>query len=211
MTPKLKICGMKYADNLQEMAALKPDFLGFIFYPPSPRDVSRIIDTLTLHNLSESIKKVAVFVNMDIADATDIISRYNFDAVQLHGNETPDYCNALSKMVPVIKAFSVYDKMPDNINDYEESCDYFLFDTKTELPGGSGLAFDHQVLAGYKSSKPWFLSGGISSETDLTFAGKKIPIPFAIDINSRFEISPGIKNADQVKDFIHRINQQKWE
>jgi phosphoribosylanthranilate isomerase len=203
--PKLKICGITEIANMLEVAALKPDFMGFIFYSPSPRDVSEKIEQLPLYELAKEIQKVAVMVNMPLEDAIETIEKYGFDMVQLHGQESPDYCLEIQKYAKVIKAFSVKDYLPRNLDEYENSCDYFLFDTKADKPGGTGLKFDHHILNQYKGTKSFFLSGGIGPEYELNNNTFVHPMLYAMDINSRFETAPGIKNVALIKQFIKKV------
>jgi phosphoribosylanthranilate isomerase len=204
--PKLKICGITQAGNMLEIAALKPDYMGFIFYPPSPRDVSEKIKNLPLNLLAKDIKKVAVMVNSSLENAMEIVAIYGFDMVQLHGQESPSYCNDLRKKVKVVKAFSVKDDLPENLEEYENSCDYFLFDTKADKPGGTGLRFNHDILKQYKGRKPFFLSGGIDPEYGKNNDSFFHPWLYALDINSRFETTPGIKDVEMVKKFMEKRN-----
>ncbi|TVQ84832.1 MAG: phosphoribosylanthranilate isomerase [Bacteroidetes bacterium] len=202
---KIKICGITQTDNMLEIAALLPDYMGFIFFKNSPRDVSDKIDGLPLNGLPAAIKKVAVFVNIPLEDSENIIRKYAFDRVQLHGNESPDYCKSLQKIVPVIKAFGITDKLPDELAAYENCCDYFLFDTLGKNAGGTGTAFDHAILKNYTMSKPFFLAGGIGPEHLKDDAFRKVtthPSLYALDINSRFETSPGVKDVGLIEKFI---------
>jgi phosphoribosylanthranilate isomerase len=197
---KVKICGMKHSENINQVAAFSPDYMGFIFYPKSPR----YFDNLELlKSIPEGIKKVAVFVNAKLDDVMEIIADYDFDAVQLHGKENSDYCNQLkSPGVEVVKAFGL-DKDFDfsQLKKYESVCDYFLFDTKTVEHGGSGQTFDWSVLKQYDYKKPFFLSGGIGPENlpeilKLKESGLNI---YGVDFNSKLESEPGLKDIEKVK------------
>ncbi len=188
-----------------DVAALNPDFMGFIFYPPSPRDVSEKIGSLPIQKLPHTIKKVAVLVNMPLADALNIIELHGFDVVQLHGQETPEYCMKLKEKVQVIKAFSVKDQLPDNLEDYAAVCDFFLFDTKADKPGGTGIRFNHDIMEEYNMNVPFFLGGGIGPEYFEEQNQLNHPGLFAWDINSRFESSPGIKNIDLLIKALHLL------
>ena len=224
---KLKVCGMKY--NIDEVADLQPDYLGFIFYDKSPRNFDR-----TIPQLPKEIKKVGVFVDAELKNVLQTIKAYGLDAVQLHGHETPDYCRQLRKLchseqseessntsndayhsgqsqttkptIEIIKVFSIKDEFNfEVLKPFEDDVDYFLFDTKGKLPGGNGYAFDWSVLEQYPSSKPYFLSGGISlDEIDNieTFVLKQeSKFCYAIDVNSKFEIEPGLKDINKLKKF----------
>ena len=202
---KIKVCGITQKENMLKIAALEPDYMGFIFFKKSPRDVSNKINVLPLSKLPASIKKVAVFVNKPLEEAEKIISRYAFDTVQLHGDESPEYCKKLQEIVPVIKAFGITDELPDELTTYENSCDYFLFDTRGKNAGGTGIAFDHNILKDYNLDKTFFLAGGIGPEHAQDDTFRKVithPSLHALDINSRFEISPGVKDVVLIEKFM---------
>jgi len=215
---KLKICGMKYAENIRAVAALQPDYMGFIFYEKSKRFVGEELDAELLLSL-KNIKKVGVFVDAEKEYIIEKIKKYNLDFIQLHGNETAEFCKELTAPpdlpkgeeirdgnceVKLIKAFGVNEKFDfDVLNDYKPYCDYFLFDTKTESFGGSGKSFDWKVLEKYAHEIPFFLSGGIGLEEISNF---KFQIsnftPFAIDVNSKFEIEAGLKDVGKLGKLI---------
>lgn len=205
--PKLKICGMN--SNISEVASLKSDYLGFIFWEPSKRNFNTKMPLLP-----HSIKKVGVFVNETIAVILEKIQDYNLLGIQLHGKESPEFCKELQekvKGVKIIKVFSVKNEFNfDVLKDFENVCDFYLFDTKGELPGGNGYTFNWNVLKKYPSTKPFFLSGGIGlEETDKildflqTDASKYC---YALDVNSKFEIEPGLKDIEKLKEFIDEIS-----
>ena len=205
---KLKICGMKYPDNILEVGTLLPDYMGFIFWEKS----ARYFDG-TLPTLPQSIKKTGVFVNPSKEEILGKITKYDLQAVQLHGHETVAFCqelkNTLANTTEIIKVFSVDDTFDFNqIEPFETVCDYFLFDTKGKLPGGNGTTFDWKVLEQYPSQKPFFLSGGIGlDEIDLVKQILKTDLPiFAIDVNSKFEIEAGLKNKEKLDRFKQKIN-----
>jgi len=207
MLPKIKICGLTDYANIKEIMVLNPDFIGFIFWEKSKRAMKRS----ALENNNKNIKKVGVFVDADEKTILEKSKAFQLDILQLHGNETPDFCKHLkSQNHQIIKAFSVDEKFNfEAIKIYESFIDYFLFDTKGKLPGGNGLSFDWQILNNYTSEKPYFLSGGIglnhikNIKTFLkTKAAKHCEV---IDINSQFETSAGIKNINLLKQFIDEI------
>ncbi len=209
---KLKVCGMKYEDNMNQVAALQPDYLGFIFYNKSARH----FDLNLIPEIPESIKKTGVFVDEDVESVVEKIQTFQLQAVQLHGNESPEYCNALREAIKknapieIIKVFSVKDEFNFNVlKPYENVCDYYLFDTKGKLPGGNGYTFDWNVLNNYPSTKPFFLSGGIGvDQIDdiLKFKESKASkYCYAIDVNSKFEIKPGLKNIELLHTFKNKI------
>ena len=200
---KLKICGMKYPNNILEVGTLLPDYMGFIFWEKSTRFFDGIIPLLP-----ESIKKVGVFVNEKEQEILTKIKKYDLQAVQLHGNESVEFCinlkNKIDPTLEIIKVFSVNDVFDfEVLNHFESVCDYFLFDTKGKLPGGNGTNFDWKVLENYPSTKPFFLSGGIGIEEMLEvkeISKTNLPI-YAMDINSKFEIEPGLKNIELLSSF----------
>ena len=196
---KIKICGLKHPDNIKAIAALAPDYMGFICYAPSPRYATDL-QTETLVDVAETIYKTAVFVNEDAETIAKLIDTYNFDAIQLHGNEDPEFCNPFRDKVTVIKAFGV-DKDFDfeRLNEFAGSVDYFLFDTKTDKHGGSGLAFNWSLLNKYKLDIPFFLSGGLSLENLEEVRLIEHPQFYGVDLNSRFEIEPGLKDINKLK------------
>lgn len=205
---KLKICGMKYPDNILEVGSLLPDYMGFIFWDKS----ARYFDG-TLPTLPQSIKKTGVFVNTSKEEILEKVTKYNLQAVQLHGHESVAFCqelkNTLAKSIEIIKVFSV-DEAFDfyQLELFETVCDYFLFDTKGKLPGGNGTTFDWKVLEQYPSQKPFFLSGGIGlDEIDLVQQILKTDLPiYAIDVNSKFEIEAGLKDKEKLDRFKQKIN-----
>jgi phosphoribosylanthranilate isomerase len=199
---KLKICGMKYPNNILEVGALLPDYMGFIFWAKSARYFDGIIP-----ELPKTIKKVGVFVNESSAIIEAKIAQYNLQAVQLHGQESVEFClelkTKLNATIEIIKVFSADENFDFSIlKPFENACDYFLFDTKGKLPGGNGTTFDWKVLSNYPSTKPFFLSGGIGiEEIEAVKKLSKTNLPlFAIDVNSKFEIEPGLKNIERLKD-----------
>lgn len=198
---------MKY--NPLEVAALQPDYLGFIFYDKSPRNIDVIIPSLPLN-----IKKVGVFVNATAEEILQKVAKYGLNMVQLHGQENPELCLHLKNLtIGVIKVFGVDENFDFcTLEPYESSCDYYLFDTKGKLPGGNGYTFDWEVLEDYPSDKPYFLSGGIGMENIdeiLTFLYRpESKYCHALDVNSRFETKPGLKNITKIKEFKKRIENE---
>lgn len=202
---KLKICGMKYQDNITEIASLQPDYLGFIFHEPSPRYFEGSIP-----ELPKSIKKAGVFVDEKVEYIAQQIEKHKLTVIQLHGHESPEMCRLLkSTKAQVVKVFSIKDKFDfEVLTPYEDVCDYFLFDTKGILPGGNGYLFDWSVLNNYPSTKPFFLSGGIGldqidklREFQNSEASKYC---YAIDVNSKFEIEAGLKDIQKLKEFKNK-------
>jgi len=198
---KTKICGMKYPDNILEVGSLLPDYMGFIFWEKSARYFDGLIP-----NLPQSIKKVGVFVDETIENIVKKVQKHDLQAVQLHGKESVEFClnlkTQLAANIEIIKVFSVADDFDFSLlAPFEDVCDYFLFDTKGKLPGGNGTTFDWKVLEKYPSTKPFFLSGGIGlDEMDAVNEIIKTHLPvYAIDVNSKFEIEPGLKNLEALQ------------
>jgi len=205
---KLKICGMKFAANIAAVAGLKPDYLGFIFYDKSPRYISDVSAELIKYVPSE-VKTVGVFVDEDLEIVKKKINLYQLKAVQLHGSEAPEYCAELKtnfNNLEVIKAFGLDEDFDFSILDpYENEVDFFLFDTKTKAHGGSGKTFDWEILNNYTLDEPYFLSGGIDLEHVDAVLGINDERLYALDINSRFEIEPGVKDVEKIKELVANL------
>ncbi|GHT02040.1 N-(5'-phosphoribosyl)anthranilate isomerase [Bacteroidia bacterium] len=200
---KIKVCGMRSAYNIVEVSQLPIDFMGFIFYEKSPR-YDKDLNIWAVKYIPKNIQKVGVFVNATKEAILAAVEKFDLQMVQLHGTESPEFCNDLTQDgISVIKAFPVA-----NENDfapcaeYESACDYFLFDTKTPQFGGSGNKFDWQILSTYKGKMPCFLSGGIAPDDVDAIKQLNFPQLFAIDLNSCFEIEPGFKDVEKLKQFI---------
>lgn len=205
---KIKICGMGDPDNCKEIAKLKPDYMGFIRYPESPRYVSEIplnvIDMLR----EKGIEPVAVFVNETVRKIIETAARFGISHVQLHGTESPETCMELKESgLIVMKALSIAEKTDLKITSvYEDVCDYFLFDTKVSCFGGSGKSFDWKLLKNYDGEKPFFLSGGIGPDSAIDILKLEHPALTGIDVNSRFETKPGVKDFSLLNSFIQQLN-----
>jgi phosphoribosylanthranilate isomerase len=201
---KIKVCGMGSPENIQEVATLQPDYLGFIFFEKSARNFTGIIP-----NVSDDIVKTGIFVNATIEFIYDKILQYKLQAVQLHGSESPRYCEKVKALnVEVFKVFSVKKDFDfELLTPYEPIVDYFLFDTKGEQPGGNGFVFDWNLLKNYNSKVPFILSGGIGLEQvdDIKELLKRdLPI-YALDLNSRFELKPAKKDIALLEEFLNKI------
>ena len=228
---KLKVCGMKYTENMQQVANLNPDYLGFIFYEKSKRNFEGIIP-----ELPNSIKKTGVFVNEHLEIVISLVEEYRLEAIQLHGDESVDYIQKLKQQltinrelhlqenktikkkknqhyisineIEIIKTFGVNDEFNFNIlKPYLEVVDFFLFDTKGKERGGNGTKFEWKVLEKYPYPKPFFLSGGIGLE-DLEplkiIAKSNLPV-YALDVNSKFESKPGVKKVEDLEKFKNNV------
>ena len=203
---RLKVCGMRELENISALSELDPNYIGFIFWSES----SRFVDKKT-PPLDKKIIKTGVFVDANFDYILTKIKDHQLDAVQLHGQESCSYCKVIKDYgLKVIKSFSIKNTFDFNtLEDYENSCDYYLFDTKGKLPGGNGFTFDWKILNEYPSQKPFFLSGGIGVD-NLNEIKKlvktKLPI-HAIDVNSKFETIPGNKNIELLKKFKKEIDE----
>jgi phosphoribosylanthranilate isomerase len=204
---RVKICGMRDPLNIREIIEVKPDFLGFIFYPGSPRYVGDKPEMELFRYVPHGIKKVGVFFNEEIQRIIDLSIEAGLDMIQLHGAESPLSCKELKSIgFSIIKSFNIENDFDfESLMPYMKVCDYFLFDTKSDRPGGSGRKFNWEKLVEYSFEKPFFLSGGISFEdTDIIKMISHRGL-FGIDLNSRFERAPGIKDSKLVKAFIQEI------
>ena len=245
----VKVCGMRDADNVQQVAQLGVDMMGFIFYPKSPRCFEDLKDSkdskdakddtkdseddffvLPRSEADENVKRVGVFVNAEFPDIERQILRLGLDAVQFHGNESPEFCKDFQKKnedflfnyikpwldkhglpfhtkpLQVIKAISV--STAEDIQKYKEyvgAVDLFLFDTKCKTVGGSGQQFDWQVLEQYDGDVPFLLSGGIGPEDAEKVKEFHHPKCVGIDLNSKFEIEPGLKDVEKLKTFLGKV------
>lgn len=204
---KVKVCGIKDPVNAAEIAGTLPDFMGFIFYPGSKRYVGNSPPESLFRTIPGSILKTGVFVDQDPVTVIETMKAYRLDIVQLHGNESPEYCAAMKeKGLAVIKAFRISSRFNFNIlKKFLSVSDHFLFDTETAAPGGSGLKFDWNLLREYTCDKPFFLGGGIRPGDASLIKKIENDRLFAVDINSGFESSPGIKDYRKVKNFINEI------
>ena len=197
---KLKVCGMRERLNIAEIAVIKPDFIGFIFYKGSKRYVGEQFDIRNLPDLPDDIKKVGVFVNSEVYEIVEKVEKLELDCVQLHGDESPEFCRVVKdKGFKIIKAFGVgKDFNFEKLAAYEEYCDFFLFDTKGDNFGGNGVAFDWSILSKYKGKKQYFLSGGVGLENIHQLKDIDTSKIYAIDVNSKVELAPGVKDSQKI-------------
>lgn len=196
----IKVCGLKFEQNLIDVASLDIDMVGYNFYEPSPRYVQN-----TLPNIPSKIKKVGVFVNASESTILLKANEYNLDYVQLHGDESPEFCKKIKETIPVIKVFRVDDLFDFNLTYEYEFCDFFLFDTASKQFGGSGQKFDWSILKKLDIKVPFLLSGGIGADDLDDILKIEHPKFIGIDINSKFEVSPGLKDVEKVKNFVSGV------
>ncbi len=198
---------MREQENVSQVAELKPDWMGFIFDKNSPRYFLNAKNKADLKNISPAIKTVGGFVNEDVNEIRKKVEQYQLKAVQLHGEEPPEFCQQIQQSgVSVIKAFRVNEYFDFTVTErYTPHVDYFLFDTKGRQPGGTGIRFNWQLLEGKRFAKPFLLSGGISSEYMEEIKSFHHPDFIGIDINSKFEISPGLKDVTLIRTFLKNI------
>lgn len=203
----VKICGMRESDNIIEIAALMPAYLGFIFAEDSPRYFEG-----TMPLILQSVKKVGVYVAASIEIILQTVEKHALQLVQLHGNESVDFCQELKKHLPtdvqIIKVFSIGQNFDfEMMHAFESCCDFFLLDAKGRLPGGNGTQFNWQMLEKYTSAKPFFLSGGIGVEdvaAILEIQNSQLPL-YAIDCNSKLELSAGVKSKKKCEELLENF------
>ncbi|MEL6719949.1 MAG: phosphoribosylanthranilate isomerase [Bacteroidota bacterium] len=215
---KVKVCGLRAEENIKQLQKLPIDMMGFIFYKGSPRNMSdqaALKELLADDNWNPEIKKVGVFVNAQIHDVLHEVHDFHLDYVQLHGNESPEYCHELNtlwsissvRQAKIIKAFSIADAIDfQEVQRYESHCAFFLFDTKGKNPGGNGIHFDWQLLDNYRGITPFLLSGGISEEDVTDLRKLQVPQLYGVDVNSKFEIEPGLKDVKRIEQFVKLLN-----
>ncbi|TXD93447.1 phosphoribosylanthranilate isomerase [Gillisia hiemivivida] len=202
---------MKHSENILEVAALNPDYLGFIFYERSPRNFSGDIP-----DIDPTIKKTGVFVDEEIDFVLEKVEKHKFRAIQLHGKESAEYCKKLrsalaqNNSVELIKVFPVKETFNfEELKAYEGIVDFFLFDTQGKNKGGNGITFNWELLKDYPSSTPFFLSGGIGEDELQKIAelyayfekSNKSHLLFGVDVNSKFELKAGLKDTNTLKIF----------
>jgi len=206
---KIKVCGMRETENIRQLVELGPDYIGFIFYPKSKRFVGEEIAPEAVELVPTFIQKVGVFVDEPFESLLEQFRSNKLEMVQLHGNELPEYCARMKQLgIPVIKVFSVGNNFDFTTTEpYAGNCDFFLFDTKDELPGGTGRKFNWQLLDAYSGETPFFLSGGIGPADAEMIGNLKHPKLYGVDVNSGFEIEPALKNIEALKRFIATIRE----
>jgi phosphoribosylanthranilate isomerase len=210
---RIKVCGLTNLNEVRQLNELGIEFAGFNFYKRSPRYVHKALPSTAIKKIRGKINKVGIFVDEDVDEVLRKVDDCGLYLVQLHGNESPRYCEKISNYITVIKVFRLSgdDNVEWKIKDYYDAVDMFMFDTETPQFGGSGKKFNWHILKDLKINKPFFLAGGISpgdSDELKKFALEPVAKDlFAIDINSRFEIVPGVKDIDMVKAFKRRLGE----
>lgn len=204
----IKVCGMREPQNIRAIERLGIDMMGFIFHPASPRYVGRRPDYLP-----DTATRTGVFVDADVETILRRVEEFGLQAVQLHGGETPDMCRALRRLLPphttLIKAVPIASEEDlKRTADYADTCDYILFETRCTTYGGSGRRFDWSLLDRYRGPLPFILSGGIGPDAVDTIAALRHPMMAGIDLNSRFETAPALKDAAKIRQFINELNQR---
>lgn len=208
---RIKVCGMTLPEQVLALDEMGVDFAGFIFYPKSPRFIGQKISPEKIRQIRGHIAKVGVFVNMPYDDLMKTVEDYRLDMVQLHGDETPHFCERVANYVTIVKAFRLSDNDPIDwiVRPYHEGSDMYMFDTLGAGYGGTGKKFDWKILTKATIDKLFFLSGGIEpGDEDGLKEFMKEPVAkklFSIDINSRFEISAGVKDMEKVKQFVRKL------
>lgn len=200
----IKVCGMTQADNIRATEALSVDMIGLNFYPKSPRCLCQMPDYLP-----RQARRVGVFVNQPKEELTMYADRFGLDYLQLHGTESPGYCRTLqSAGFRLIKAFAIARAKDIEVaHDYEGLCEYFLFDTKTPRYGGSGEQFDWTLLRHYHGQTPFLLGGGINAYSAKAIRALRHPHLAGVDLNSRFEVSPGVKDVERLRRFLRELKE----
>lgn len=198
----IKVCGMTDGENIRQTEQLGVDFIGFIFYPRSPRFLFEMPTYLPVRS-----RRIGVFVNESKDNILMYADRFGLDYIQLHGNESPEFCHNLQAAgMKLIKAFSIATPRDlSSVSAYEGLCQYYLFDTKTPQYGGSGNQFDWTLLNRYTGNTPFLLSGGINQYSAAAIRNFHHPRLAGVDINSRFESSPGLKDIGRIQTFIREL------
>ncbi|MBK9489968.1 MAG: phosphoribosylanthranilate isomerase [Haliscomenobacter sp.] len=218
---RVKVCGMRDMENIVALSQVPIDFIGFIFYPLSPRfaAANKKLEKWLAKESPQALKSIArvgVFVNSELEDVLNKVHDYELDYIQLHGSERPEYCMELFSLwsfssirrASIIKAFSVDANFDfETVKAYEPYCKYFLFDTKGASFGGNGEQFDWSLLEKYQGEVPFFLSGGIAEESAEAIKRLKHPMLAGVDVNSKFETAPGLKDIASIQRFIQVLNQ----
>ncbi len=208
---RIKVCGMTDLQQMHQLGEMGVEFAGMIFYHRSPRFVLKHLTGVEVKRAKLKVYKVGVFVNASYDEIINHVENFGLDMVQLHGDETPKFCEKVSDYISVIKAFRITDddNIPWMIKDYVEAVDMYMFDTMGAGYGGTGKKFNWNMLKGLNIGKPFFLSGGIEptdAEAVKEFANEPVAKDlFALDMNSKFELSAGVKDMSLVKKFVEEV------
>lgn len=197
---------MVHPDNIAEVAELRPDYMGFIFWQGSKRNAEGL-DAEVVKSLPEDILRVGVFVNATLDELMHTVEKYGLQMVQLHGDESPAMCTKIrDKGILVAKAVGMADPSDVAVTKYYENCtDLLILDTKSKQRGGTGIAYDRNLLLGYRGKVPFLMSGGVSPQDVEKVKSMQLPGMIGVDVNSRFELSPGVKDVETLKKFITEL------
>ena len=206
---KVKVCGITSVAQLSALENLGVDYAGFIFYPKSARYAGEKLEEHQKEIQTFAINKVGVFVNEELEEVKRKIRRFGLAAVQLHGDESAAYCKELMPLTQVIKVFRLKDEedLESRLAPFMDACHFFLFDTDTKDYGGSGRQFNWNLLQNAVINKPFFLSGGIGPDDVAKLKMFQHPFLYAVDVNSRFEVAPGVKNMEAVQQFLNDLKE----
>ncbi|MCO5231684.1 MAG: phosphoribosylanthranilate isomerase [Chitinophagales bacterium] len=206
---KLKVCGLKHKNNIYDVVAAGVDYIGLIFYEKSARYMVDSLYPEDIWFLPDEVEKIGVFVDADLEFISKYARLYQLDIIQLHGNESAEFCQQVQSLgYQVIKAFGVNEEFDFSImKSYIDVVDYFLFDTKSPLHGGTGTSFDWNILEQYPYKTPVFIGGGVSIDNMQQLLNKEFDFLFALDMNSRLEEEPGLKDITLVKKAIEIMKQ----
>ena len=212
---KLKVCGITQLEQLKQLDEIGVNFAGLIFYDQSARCIIDKLKAEEVKALDLSLKKIGVFVNAEEKFIMSQVENFGLDMIQLHGDETPGFCKLISDQITVIKAFRITQTNEQNIDwmikPYEEYCDYYLFDTNRKgAYGGTGEKFNWKLLNENKINKPFFLSGGIGLKDVEKLKAFEHPFFYCVDVNSRVEIAPGIKDMEAIKIMSEELSEKKY-
>lgn len=206
---QIKVCGLRMNEDIAAIASSGAEFIGLIFYPASSRYAAGIVDPNLMELIARTnpnVKRVGVFVDMDADEVRITAEKYHLNTLQFHGEETPEYCAEFANDYTVIKAFPIAQASDfENTSAYEGICQLFLFDTAGPLLGGNGFSWDWSMLASYSGNTPFLVSGGIRQGDVLKVGQIRHPQFVGIDINSGFEVYPGVKNTEAIKLFVRII------
>lgn len=209
---RIKVCGNTSLAQMHQLGEMGVQFAGMIFYHKSPRFIMRHLKGFEVKKEKLKVFKIGVFVNATYDEVMNHVDNFGLDMVQLHGDETPYFCEKMSNYISVIKAFRVMadDNLEWKIKNFYNDTDMFLFDTEGAGYGGTGHKFDWNKLKGLNIGKSFLIAGGISpDDVDNLKEFAKDPVAkdlFAVDINSKFEISPGVKDLDKIRKFVKDLN-----